>query len=64
MRLDHNRGMAVAQEVGVGAAVGDLIAFLDSDDVCGPLPFGKRHRSGCHPSNGSPVVRQVRTDRC
>ena len=36
VRLDHNRGMAVAQEVGVGAAVGDLIAFLDSDDVWDP----------------------------
>ncbi len=36
VRLDHNRGMAGAQEVGVGAAAGDFIAFLDSDDVWDP----------------------------
>lgn len=45
IRLDSNRGAAGARQAGVEAARGDLIAFLDSDDVWLPgklnaqLPF-------------------------
>lgn len=32
----RNRGAAVTRHVGVSAARGDLVAFLDADDVCHP----------------------------
>lgn len=33
VRLDENQGPAAARNVGVGNATGDLIAFLDCDDI-------------------------------
>ena len=33
MRLDRNQGAAAARQAGVQAARGDMLAFLDSDDV-------------------------------
>src|SRR5262245_1966381 len=36
LRLRENVGMAQAQRIGVDAAAGDYVAFLDSDDIWKP----------------------------
>src|SRR5262249_37649013 len=54
LRLDDNCGVSHARNIGVGAARGELLAFLDSDDEW--LPEKLAAQVACHDATTSPSL--------